>query len=377
MTISVLHVYKTYYPDPPGGLQEAIRQIALATKNFGIESKIFSLSPIPDPIEIERAEGRVFRSKSWVAPASCDLGGISAFTQFSKLAKSADIIHYHFPWPFADLMHLITQPTAPSVMTYHSDIVRQRLLGLVYAPLQRRMLHSMKALVATSPSYVKSSPVLATPNIAGRVRVIPLAIDEFSYPAIGDDSVFDRIHIRYGEPFFLFVGVLRYYKGLRSLIRAALTTRAKIIIAGSGPECDELQRLKLELKLENVILTGRISNAEKISLLKHCRALILPSHLRSEAYGMVLVEAAMFGKAMISCEIGTGTSFVNLNNETGLVVEPGNPEALAEAMNNLTEDMALAECYGRAARLRYEQLFSSEALGRAYSSLYHEVCAKR
>jgi rhamnosyl/mannosyltransferase len=104
--------------------------------------------------------------------------------------------------------------------------------------------------------------------------------------------------------------------------------------------------------------------------------LVLPSHLRSEAFGMVLVEAAMIGKPMISCEINTGTSFVNADGETGFVVEPGSPRALAEAMSRLLEDEALALQMGQAARRRYEQLFSGAALGQAYARLYRKVAGR-
>lgn len=371
--LRVLHVYRTYFPDPPGGLQEAIRQIAVSTAVQGIEPRVFALSPNPQPAEVERPEARVIRCRSWAAPASCDLGGFASFRQFAESAKWADVIHYHFPWPFADLLHLAIRPKAPAVMTYHSDIVRQRWLGRAYAPLMRRMLKAMSAVVATSPAYARTSPVLSDASLRRRVRVIPLGIDEHSYLHDGDESVLQRLGLGAGEPFFLFIGVLRYYKGLHTLVQAAASVRARVVIAGSGPEGPVLQEQARRLGLENVIFAGQVSEAEKVTLLKRCRALVLPSHLRSEAYGMVLVEAAMFGKPMISCEIGTGTSFVNADGETGIVVPPEQPRSLAEAMQRLQDDEALTQRYGLAARQRYERLFSGEALGRVYAALYREV----
>jgi rhamnosyl/mannosyltransferase len=118
---------------------------------------------------------------------------------------------------------------------------------------------------------------------------------------------------------------------------------------------------------------GQISEAEKVALLKACRALVLPSHLRSEAYGMVLVEASLYGKPMISCEIHTGTSFINKHLKTGLVVPPESPTDLASAMNTLLEDVSAAEGFGQAARQRYEKNFSGPVLGQAYARLYREV----
>lgn len=370
--MKVTHVYRTYYPDPPGGLQEAIRQICLGTSSLGVQNSVFCLSPRPEPREVVRPEARVIRHRSWYSVASCDFGGLRAYGDFLSLAENSDIIHYQFPWPFADVMHLLAKPQVPSLLTYHSDIVRQQLLGKLYSPLMWKMLSSMRFIVATSPAYVKTSPVLSDKRIRDRVRVIPLGIDEQSYPANGDDSILTCLDL-FDEPYFLFLGVLRYYKGLHTLVAASNKVKVRIVIAGSGPQFDELQRMAEGLGATNVVFTGQVSDAEKVSLLKRCYGLILPSHLRSEAFGMVLVEAAMFGRPMISCEIGTGTSFVNADGLTGFVVAPESPNALADAMCNMLKNTAMAESMGIAARSRYERLFSGPALGRAYYDLYQEA----
>ena len=369
----VVHVYRTYFPDPQGGMQEAIRQLCLATKPCGIENSIFTLSPNPVPAELTYPEGRVLRSRSWAAPASCDLGGIDAIRRFRALAKSSDVLHYLFPWPYADLMHALARPETPAVLTYVSDVVRQRWLGKLYAPLMWRTLHSVKAIVANCPAYVETSPILSQPSIRDKVRVIPLGIVEESYPADGDDSVFARLGLEADEPYFFFIGVLRYYKGLHTLIQAAQKLKARIVIAGTGPEGERLRAQAEQLGVSNVLFAGHVSDAEKVALLKHCRALVLPSHLRSEAYGMVLVEASIFGKPLVSCEIGTGTSFVNAHEESGLVLPPEDHLVLADALNSLLRDKGLADSLGRGARARYERLFSGPALGRAYADLFREV----
>lgn len=368
-----LHIYRTYFPDPQGGMQEAIRQLCLATGTFGIDNTIFTLSPKPLPVELLRPEGRVVRSRSWAAPASCDLGGLAAVTRFRALARHSDVLHYLFPWPYADLLHAFVRPKTPAVLTYVSDVVRQRFLGRAYAPLMWKTLHSMQAIVANCPAYAETSPILSDPSIRGKVRVIPLGIDEKSYPSVGDDAIFQRLGLPEGEPYFLFIGVLRYYKGLHTLIQAARRVGARIVIAGSGPEGERLRELSAQLATGNVVFAGQVSDTEKVSLLKHCQALVLPSHLRSEAYGMVLVEASIFGRPLISCEIGTGTSYVNAHEESGIVVPPESFEALADAMNMLLREDQLAGVLGQGARARYERLFSGPALGRAYSDLFREV----
>ena len=368
-----LHVYRTYFPDPTGGLQEAIRQISLSTKACGVDNTVFTLSPHPTPSELMRPEARVVRCRSWAAPASCDIGGRAAFSCFARLARESDIVHYLFPWPFGDVLHATVRPDRPAVLTYISDVVRQRWLGAAYAPLMWKTLRSMRAIVANCPAYARTSPILSDPSIRHKVRVIPLGIDEHSYPNTGDDGIFERAGIRSDEPFFLFIGVLRYYKGLDFLIRGAKSVGARIVIAGSGPEGHRLMALAQECESDNVVFAGQLTDAEKVALIKRCRALVLPSHLRSEAYGMVLVEASMFARPMVSCEIGTGTSFVNMHEETGFVVPPEDPGALAAAMNTLLSEESLANCMGVSARKRYELLFSGQALGNAYSSLFRET----
>jgi glycosyltransferase involved in cell wall biosynthesis len=371
--MKVLHVYRTYFPDPPGGLQEAIRQICLATGSFGVESRVFTLSPQPVPKRLDRPEAVTVRARSWAAPASCDLGGGDSVMEFYRLQKWADVVHLHFPWPFADVLNLFKASDKPAVMTYHSDIVRQQVLNRLYGPLMRRTMRSMSAVVATSPAYAETSSVLTRDVPAGRLRTIPLGIVDkpeahpgfARLPGDGDYAAH--------KPFVLALGVLRYYKGLHTLVQAARQIHGNIVIAGSGPEDANLKELAKQLGVTNIVFAGQVTDAQKTALLQQCTALVLPSHLRSEAFGMVLVEAAMFSRPMVCCEVGSGTSYVNVDGVTGLVVPPESPSELADACNRIIEDPVQAKAMGKAARARYEDLFSGAALGRAYSDLYREV----
>lgn len=367
--MKVLHVYRTYYPDQPSGIAEAIRQTCLATRPLGVESTIFTLSPRPGQNH-PAPEARLVRGRSWAAPASCDLGGPSAFRLFADLAREAEVIHYHYPWPFGDLLHLAVKPAAPAVLTWHSDIVRQRLFAQLYRPLMDTMLRRVALIAATSPAYARTSPVLARPGVRERVRLAPLGVEESSLAA-PDYDILTRLGVR--GPFFLFLGAMRYYKGLPFLLEAARRTGVNVVLAGGGPDQPAMERLAGETRGRNVFFAGHVSEAEKTALLRACRAVVLPSHLRSEAYGMALVEAALCAKPMISCEIGTGTSYVNLDGVTGFVVPPQDPEALGGAMRALAGDEALAARLGAAARARYEELFSGPATGRAHHALYTEA----
>jgi glycosyltransferase involved in cell wall biosynthesis len=374
----ILHIYRTYYPDSQGGIQEAIRQICIATQSYGVESRIFTLSPNPFPKFISFNECEVIRSRSWMAPASCDLGGPSSFASFQNLIAWADIIHYHFPWPFLDILQLCNYSKKPCVLTYHSDIVKQRYLKKLYSPLMHHTLRTMSAIIATSPNYLETSPILQKLNSEDRLKVIPLGI---SRPVKKNFSEFDlnyltQIGIGSGN-YLLFLGVLRRYKGMHYLISAAQSIKGTIVIAGEGPEGRALKKLSSLYQLKNVIFLGEVTEQLKYLLLENCTALILPSHLRSEAFGMVLLEAALHAKPMISCEVGSGTSYVNIHELTGLVVPPENPAALSDACNRLLDNPRLANKMGQAALERYESLFSVAALGSAHVELYSQLLSTR
>ena len=374
--MNILNIYKTYFPDPPGGLQEAIRQICLTTSRVGIQNTIFTLTPNLNQKIVEFPEAKVVREKSWWAPASCDISGPASLKTYAHLTKQSDVIHFFYPWPYADLLNLLAPSKKPKVLTYISDVVQQKFLNKLYAPLMWRTLHQMDIIVANCEAYAQTSPILSHPSIRNKVRIIPLGIDESSYPAADElipSTPYELASLNSEEPYFLFIGVHRYYKGLHTLIKASARCNAKLLIAGSGPKTVELKTLANQTGASNVIFLGQVSDVEKMSLIAGCRALILPSHLRSEAYGMVLVEASIMGKPMISCEIGTGTSFINLDGETGIVIPPESEEKLAEAMQLLLKDAALAARMGGVARKRYEENFSGIVLGERYAKLFKEL----
>lgn len=197
-------------------------------------------------------------------------------------------------------------------------------------------------------------------------KKIPIGLSE--QPVVNRCHV-DRLRARVGEGFFLFVGALRYYKGLPVLIEAAKATRLPVVIAGAGEE-EALVRSAIS---SNVTYLGFVSDDEKWALLKLCAVFVFPSCLRSEAFGVALLEAARAGRAMISCEIGTGTTYVNLNGRTGITIQPGDAGALAAAMRELSGSPSRREWMGINARRRYEELFRAEKMADGYASLYRSL----
>jgi rhamnosyl/mannosyltransferase len=373
--VKVLHVYRTYFPDSQGGLEEVIRQICLAAGEHGVTSRVFTLSKEPFPHTLPRVEADVVRVHKTFEIASCGFA-LTGLRRFATEVRWADIVHYHYPWPFSDLMYLLLGRQKPAILTYHSDIVRQQFLLSVYRPLMSRYLDAMDMIVATSPNYFATSEVLS--EYADKVEVIPIGLDEPSYPAIHEQNRdLAAARARYGEDFFLFVGVLRYYKGLHILLDAMQGAPYKVVIVGSGPVESELRQQALRLGLENVIFAGFVPDREKMALFRLCRAVVFPSYLRSEAFGVTLLEGAMSARPLISAEVGSGTSHVNIDGETGLVVPPGNSRALREAMDDLQANPEKARLMGGRARQRYEQLFTGSSMGERYADAYRRILAAR
>ncbi|WP_322740275.1 glycosyltransferase family 4 protein [Serratia grimesii] len=370
--LKVLHFYKTYYPDSFGGIEQVIFQLSEAGACHQIESTTLSLSTRGD-IDNER----VGIHTAYYAATNFEVAStpfsMSAISKFKALAAQADIIHYHFPYPFMDLVHFIAGVKKPTVVSYHSDIVKQKLALKMYTPLMNKFLSSVDCIVAASPNYVETSPVLQ--KYLPKVKVIPYGLDKKSYP-VADEAHLERWRRQVGDRFFLFVGAFRYYKGLHILLEAIQNTDFPLVIIGAGPIEAELKQQAQDLGLKNIHFLGALPDEDKAALLELCYSVVFPSHLRSEAFGITLLEGAMYGKPLISSEIGTGTTYINIDQETGLVVPPSDPQSLRTAMTALWQNPELAQIYGENAAKRFQALFTSERMAESYIELYQQLINK-
>lgn len=370
--MKVLQVYKTYFPETTGGVEQVINQIARGACKIGVETEVFTLSSslegLPDYIDGHK----VHRCKSNIEIASTPLS-ISAFSEFKKVCEDVDIIHYQFPYPFADMLHFASRINKPTLLTYQSDIVKQKHLFKLYKPLMRRFLSSVDQIVATSPNYLETSQVLS--EYKSKTCVIPLGIDKNTYPDV-DQLRLESWRKRFGTKFFLFIGVLRYYKGLHILVEAANNSDYPVVIVGAGPIEDDIKAHAKSLGVSNIHFIGHVPNEDKVALLVLCYAVLFPSHLRAEAFGISLLEGAMYGKPLISSEIGTGTTYINIDKETGLVVGPSDPVSLRNAMDYLWSHPEEAAQMGRRAESRYQKLFTAKKMVNSYVSLYEMLLNK-
>jgi rhamnosyl/mannosyltransferase len=349
-----------------------IYQLCEGLSKYGVESQVLSLSKDKSYTE-KVANHKVNYAHLNLEYASTGMS-LSAIPIFLKLAKKVDIIQYHFPWPFADVLHFLSFTKKPTVLTYHADIIKQKHLLKVYTPLMHAFLRSVDKIVCTSPNYLSSSEILQ--QYKQKTAVVPIGIPKLELDLTSTQNI-AKIHywnnLIGSKPFFLFVGVLRYYKGLHILLEAAKNAQYKIVIAGKGPLENDLKEKAQSLNLDNLIFLGEVSDEDKNILLHMCYAFVFPSHIRTEAFGISLLEAAMHGKAMISCEIGAGMSYINQHNQTGLIIPADSPSHLREAMDNLYNNPSLTKNLSTGALDRFNKLFKVEQMCDGYMDIYKKL----
>ncbi len=369
----VVHIYKSYYPETLGGVERCIDNLAKAVVKRGVESSVIVTSGAKGYRQRQVDSYPVYYFPAMFSAASCPIS-LSLWRQFKRLVADYDIIHYHFPWPFADLLHLSHRIRKPTLVTYHSDIVKQRLIKPFYQPLMNQFLRRANHIVATSQNYYDTSRILQ--HYRNKCHVIPIGIEAQNYP-VADEYCLAQWRQRVGENFFLFVGVLRYYKGLSFLLQALRGSNLPVVIVGAGPQARMLQKQATALQLSSVHFTGYLAEIDKMALYQLCRAVIMPAHLRSEAFCITLAEGLMTANPLISTEIGTGTSFINRHNETGLVVPPQNPQLLRQAMERLRDDEELYQQFKQCAYQRFEHYFTAEKMATRYMELYQQILSER
>jgi len=280
----------------------------------------------------------------------------------------ADIVHLHLPNPAGVLAVLASGYRGPLVATWHSDVVRQRRLARMFEPIQRRFLANCDALIATSPNYVESSPDLF--RLRKRTVVIPygIAVEDFRDPPAAALSAIRRGR---STPLLLAVGRLVYYKGFDYLIRAMARIDATLLLVGDGPLRYSLGRTARELGVASrVEFLGEMQPREIVPYYHAADLFVLPSIARSEAFGIVQLEAMACGRPVVNTNIASGVPFASLDRVTGITVEPANADALANGINRLLNDARLRTTYGEAAKRRVQKEFTITAMVQRIRDLY-------
>ena len=370
--MKVLFVYKDYFP-VLGGIENHVKYLAegMAARGHSVTVLVTNTAgqtrvESRGGVEVVKA-GRIANVAS--APLSLDL--------FGQLARQRpDIAHLHFPYPVGELAYLLRGHARKLVVTYHSDIVRQKRLLMLYRPFVRTLLSRADAISISNPSYTRFSPFVA-PH-AAKCVVIHHGQDLSRFaPTAASLSRARELRSAYGDvPLVLFVGRLRYYKGVEVLIAAMrdIAPPARALIVGAGPMESAWKSAAQSLGVaERVCFVGSVSDEELPAYYQAASVFVLPSIHPSETWGAVQVEAMASGLPCISTELGTGTSYVNLDGVTGLVVPPRDPRALARAIEMLLADEPLRTRLGAAARERAWREFTHDVMIDKTLALYQRL----
>ncbi len=342
----ILHLYKDYSP-VLGGIENHVRVLAEAEAARGLDVTVAVCAPKGAGLPRESLESgvSVLRLPRLATFRSLPLSPAYWFAA-RRLARDADVVHVHSPFPLGEAAVRSLPRNIRLLATHHSDVVRQRFLLRFYAPLYRVFLDRVDLILPTSSAYAASSPWLRTR--LGKCRTLPLGVDTRRFHPASSASSDAPSAFR-----LLFVGKLRYYKGLDTLLSAMadLPDSIRLDIVGSGPKGPEWQALSRRLGLDaRVRFHGEIPDADLPAVYRSADLFVLPCNCRAEAFGTVLAEALASGLPCLTCEVGSGTSSVVRDGVTGRVVPPSDPAALATAIRQLAADRpALAEM-ARAAR---------------------------
>ncbi len=370
VTMRILHIYKDYAP-VVGGIENHVRLVAEAQAAAGDDVTVLVTNTGLQTVEEHREGVHVIKAGRLATVASTPL---SLALPLDLAGLRVDVAHVHYPYPVGEMAQYLLPRGRATVVSYHSDVVRQKRLLRLYRPLMMRALRRADRILVGSPAYVESSPVLQ--GLRDKCRVAPYGIDGRRF-ASADPARVAALRARFGGPLILFVGVLRYYKGLDYLLRAMPGVPGRLLVAGEGPMGEPWRALARDLGLqERVAFLGHVSDEDMPALYGAADLFVLPASERSEAFGLVQMEAMHAGLPVVCTELGTGTTYVNRHGESGLVVPPRNAEALAKAIRILLRDEPLRRRLGEGARLRAAG-FSVDRMLSAIRGAYHEALAER
>jgi rhamnosyl/mannosyltransferase len=375
----IAFVNKYYFPPHLGGVEQSMNLLARSLVFSGERVSAIVANEAPssvtetlDGVEVHRLARTFAFASTPIAP-----GMRGALRAVASGKGGADLFHLQFPYPWGELSWLSAATGTPTVMTYHADVVRQKRLMTAYAPILRRVLDGVDRIIVGAPQMIEHSPFLA-PH-AEKCRVVPFAIDLARF--VRDAEVHERV-ARAREsiegPVVLFVGRLVYYKGVDVLLEAMRDVAATLVIVGRGPLEGELRERAVALGIAHrVVWLEPLDDADLAAWYEHADIFCLPSTARTEAYGLVQLEAHQAATPVVSTDLPTGVPFVNQHEVTGLVVPPGDATALAEALTRLAEDEPLRRRLGEQARARVHSEFSVEAMARRTMSVYQEAIDAR
>ena len=366
--MKVIHIFKDCYPPTTGGVEQHMH---LLCRRLAKTVDVTILAPSRSSRRIEeRLEGvRIIRVPELGRIASTPLCPSAPF-ELHRLRP--DIVHLHFPNPMGDLTQLLGAFNVPFVLTYHADIIKQKLFLPIYRPVLSLLFKKARKVIFSAHENVAAFLAQGYPD---RCVVIPFGVEIEAYNLHEKEiAEVQALRLESGGPIVLFVGAARYYKGLDVLLRAMAKVNGHLIVAGRGTQDESLKQMARNLGVqEKVRFCGEVSPSRLRVLLNATDVFVLPSVNRCETFGIGQLEAMACSKPIVSTDLPTGVRSVNRHGITGLMVPPGESDALADALNLLLLDTRLCAELGSAARRRVEQEFGAAQMVSKTLEVYREV----
>jgi rhamnosyl/mannosyltransferase len=384
----VCHLAK-FYPPATGGIETHVQTLVRAQADLGARVQVlcvnhrdrrgrdvtwqaFAWTPTEresdGAVQVVRLGRRASLSRLDLCP---DLPGL-----LSGLRRAdVDVLHLHNPNPTMVLALAWARPAVPLVITHHSDVINQRLLHWGYRPFERMVYRRAAGILATSPGYIAGSPLLQ--EHAAKLETLPLGLDlaPFLEPSLEAQGHAARLRQEHGEPLWLAVSRLVYYKGLHNAVQALATVPGKLLVIGDGPLAEPLQEQARRLGVaERIIWQGRSSAEELVGAYHAATALWFPSNARSEGFGLVQVEAMASGCPVINSAVpASGVAWVCPHEETGLTTPVDDAEALARCARRLLEEPGLRQRLADNGRRRACAEFDHRRMAQRSLEIYQHV----
>jgi glycosyltransferase involved in cell wall biosynthesis len=371
--MKILHIGK-FFP-VYGGVEKVMYDLCDGLSDRDIQSDFLGVNADVKTTNIVHINKyfTVFAMSYFAKVASTYLS-FSMISKLRKIKSNYDIIHIHHPDPMACLSLYLSGYKGIVICHWHSDIVKQKTILKFYKPLQTWMLRRASVIVGTSQTYLDNSPFLN--GFKSKFKVVPIGIPPVQ-KTISDVTLKKIQSIANGRKIVFSLGRLIYYKGYRYLIEASkyLNDNFCVIIGGKGPLKDELEKMIKANNLESkVFLVGRIEDDDLSTYFSNCNAFCLPSTEKSEAFGIVQIEAMAYGKPIVATKIkGSGVDWVNQDGYSGFNAEIENSKDLAEKIDKVFESDQVYSKLSTQALNRYQELFTQAAMVDKMKTIYKAV----
>lgn len=364
--LKVLQINKLYYPHT-GGIEKVAQQLAEGLNNktdmkvLVCQERGLTKTEIINGVRVRRAGslGVLFS-----LPIS-----IPFLWQLRKMSKDRDVLQFHMPFPLGDLGCLLSGYKGKVVVWWHSDVVRQKALMKFYRPIMDKFLQRADVIIVATKGHIDGSDYL--PKYRDKCVIIPYGVDK-NIELMADEYIKCRLPVKKKKVHILFAGRLVYYKGCDVLLNAfRKVTGADLTIIGSGELEGKLKnQVRTDGMVDRVHFLGNIDETALSNAFEVCDFFVLPSVVKSEAFGLVQIEAMAYGKPVINTNLPSGVPYVSLDQITGLTVPPQDVDALADAMQWMVDHEKERTEMGIKARERVKECYQMEKMLDSVIKLY-------